>query len=85
MTNEMRRKAIKLLLRQSRYDQPRRFHVNFQKVYVLGNKLFLTQEAVVGFPNRRGLLIERVDILEAIEEAKNNPNIVEEIRAEKFY
>ena len=46
MTNEMYRRAVKLLLRQARYDQPERFEVKFADAWVLGNKLFLTEEAV---------------------------------------
>ena len=84
MTNEMYRRAVKLLLRQARYDQPDRYHVNFDKAYVLGNKLFLTENAVKGFPNSRGLLIESVDIMAAIEYAKEYPHIVDEIRSEVY-
>ena len=82
MTNEMYRRAVKLLLRQARYDQPERFEVKFADAWVLGNKLFLTEDAVKGFPNPKGRLIERVQIEEAVAYAKENPWIVEEIRKE---
>ena len=61
---------VKLLLRQARYDQPERFEVKFADVWVLGNKLFLTEEAVKGFPNPKRRLIERVQIEDAIAYAK---------------
>ena len=82
MTNEMYRRAVKLLLRQARYDQPERFEVKFADAWVLGNKLFLTEEAVKGFPNPKCRLIERVQIEDAVAYAKENPWIVEEIRKE---
>ena len=71
-----------MLLRQARYDQPARYEVKFADAWVLGNKLFLTEEAVKGFPNPKGRLIERVQIEEAVAYAKENPWIVEEIRKE---
>ena len=49
---------------------------------MLGNKLFLTEDAVKGFPNPRRRLIERVQIEEAVAYAKENPHIVEEIKQE---
>jgi len=82
MTNEMYKRAVKLLLRQARYDQPKRFKVKFVDAWVLGNKLFLTEEDVKGFPNPKRRLIERVQIEDAVAYAKENPWIVEEIRKE---
>lgn len=82
MTNEMYKRAVKLLLRQARYDQPERFEVKFADAWVLGNKLFFTEEAVKGFPNPKCRLIERVQIEDAVAYAKENPWIVEEIRKE---
>lgn len=78
----MYRRAVRLLLRQARYDQPGRFEVKFADAWVLGNKLFLTEEAVKGFPNPKGRLIERVQIEDAIAYAKENHWIVEDIRKE---
>ena len=82
MTNEMYRRAVKLLLKQAWYDKPKRFKVKFADAWVLGNKLFLTEEAVKGFPNPKCRLIERVQIEDALAYAKENPWIVEEIRKE---
>ena len=82
MTNEMYKRAVKLLLRQARYDQPERYEVKFADAWVIGNKLFLTEDAVKGFPNPQRRLIERVQIEDAIAYAKENPWIVEEIRKE---
>ena len=84
MTNEMKLRAIRLLLRQARYDQPARYEVKFPDCWVLGNKLFLTEDAVKGFPNPLRRLIERVQIEEAVAYAKENPWIVDAIREEKY-
>ena len=82
MTNEMYRRAVKVLLKQARYDQPKRFHCNFFEAYVIGPRIFLTEKAAKGWPNRNGYLVELVSIEEAIEYAKENPHIVEEIKQE---
>ena len=53
----------------------------FTAAYVVGSKIFLTEDAVEGWSVRRGELVEEVYIEDAFEYADENPDFLEAIHS----
>ena len=85
MTQHTYMRAIKVLLKQSCADIPARSNTNFTDAWVINGRIFLTEEAAKGFPNRRGRLLERVQLEEAKQYAAEHPEILKVIRTEMGY
>ena len=82
MNEAMRIRAIKLLLRQTLSDRSKGKKPYFTDAWVVGRRLFLTKEAVDGWPNKKRLLVERVQLEDALDYEKKHPELSAEIGKE---
>ena len=97
MTKELEIRAFKALLIQAKYDvaewraKYKAYWANpdtankivppFTIAYIIGNRIFLTEEAAYGWPLKYGQIIEPVVFEDAVKYADQNPDFLEAIHS----